>query len=264
MHVREQVQALEEDVERELKEHVDKLEKEKARLRKRMCSLSDRLRKTSENQPPKRGPSKSFDEHSEGHKQRLKRKRVNSVEESLLWMEKDGLEPVCENSKHGTTETIELGQHGSEQLLGPSEHLTNDDIDTLNMILYVKDRYNVSGNAYHELARLCRGLPRHYTIKKRIEELNKCWIIRPTPNGTAGVQQSLTDRLRVRIEHLLKTSDPEAEFVKKKLVRVKLSGDSTKIGKRLHVVTFTFTILEGSKAHSCDGNHILAVFMSAG
>lgn len=40
-----------------------------------------------------------------------------------------------------------------------------------------------------------------------------------------------------------------------------MSGDGTNIGKRLHVVTFTFTLLEeGNKAHSSDGNHILAVF----
>ena len=40
----------------------------------------------------------------------------------------------------------------------------------------------------------------------------------------------------------------------KQEVRVKLSGDGTCVGKRLHVVNFTFTLLdEGSKAHSADG-----------
>ena len=33
------------------------------------------------------------------------------------------------------------------------------------------------------------------------------------------------------------------------------------IGKRLHVVTFTFTLLdEGQRACSYEGNHVLAVF----
>ena len=41
---------------------------------------------------------------------------------------------------------------------------------------------------------------------------------------------------------------------------VKLSGDGTHIGKRLHVLNFTFTVLEeGSRACSCEGNHILAI-----
>ena len=41
---------------------------------------------------------------------------------------------------------------------------------------------------------------------------------------------------------------------------VKLSGDGTNIGKRLHVVNFTFTMLdEGEKAYSAEGNHVLAI-----
>ena len=43
-------------------------------------------------------------------------------------------------------------------------------------------------------------------------------------------------------------------------VHVKLSGDGTYIGKRLHVVNFTFTILdEGRKAFSVEGNYCLAI-----
>ena len=43
-------------------------------------------------------------------------------------------------------------------------------------------------------------------------------------------------------------------------VRVKLSGDGTNVGKHLHVINITFTILEeGSKARSADGNHLVAV-----
>ena len=41
---------------------------------------------------------------------------------------------------------------------------------------------------------------------------------------------------------------------------MKLSGDGTKIGKRLNVVAFTFTLLDENQAASASGNHILAVF----
>ena len=41
---------------------------------------------------------------------------------------------------------------------------------------------------------------------------------------------------------------------------MKLSGDGTNIGKRLHVVNFTFTLLEeGALAFSAEGNHPLAI-----
>ena len=55
-------------------------------------------------------------------------------------------------------------------------------------------------------------------------------------------------------------SPPGAEFCQTKKVRVKLSGDGTNIGKRLHVINFTFTLLgEGSVAYGYEGNHTLAV-----
>ena len=54
---------------------------------------------------------------------------------------------------------------------------------------------------------------------------------------------------------------PDAEFISKQRVRVKLTGDGTNIGKRLHVVNFGFTILdEGESAYSASGNHCIAIF----
>lgn len=41
---------------------------------------------------------------------------------------------------------------------------------------------------------------------------------------------------------------------------MKLTGDGTWVGKRLHLI-FAFTVLdEGSLAYSCEGNHPLAIF----
>ena len=66
-----------------------------------------------------------------------------------------------------------------------------NDFDCVNMMLCIKDSYNVSGNAFHEFARLTKEMPRHYRLKKRISELNSLWKIVPTPD-TSGVQQSPT------------------------------------------------------------------------
>ena len=74
--------------------------------------------------------------------------------------------------------------------------------------------------------------------------------------GSIGVQQS---QLPERIEHLLCASPINASFPSSKLIRVKLTGDGTNIGK-LHVVTFDFTVPEdgmGSKAAA--GNHPLCI-----
>ena len=67
--------------------------------------------------------------------------------------------------------------------------------------------------------------------------------------------------LKVRIERLVQISPPDSEFMKSKEVNIKLSGDGTCIGKRLHVICFTFTVLEESEiTGSYEGNHVLAVF----
>ena len=132
--------------------------------------------------------------------------------------------------------------------------------DNIDMMLYIKDWHNLSDSAYHELAKVCTQMPRQHKLRERISALNTLWKIKPTPNNTQGVQQSLKDRLEIRIGHLLSTSPSDTPFILKKEVQVKLSGDGTKIGKRLHVVAFTFTLLEEDQAGSAAGNHILAVF----
>ncbi len=106
-----------------------------------------------------------------------------------------------QNRTTGEVETIMLDREG---FLGPEENISDGEVDTLNMMLCVKNRFDVSGGAYHEMAQLCREVPRHYKLKDRIAELNKLWNIRPTPEGTCGVQQSLEERLRHCLEHLVR------------------------------------------------------------
>ena len=96
-----------------------------------------------------------------------------------------------------------------ELFTDPSSPLS---IDTVNMMLFVKDKYNVSGQAYHEMRKVCKQMPTHYKVKKRIAEINTMWKNRPTPNGTVGMQQSLKVRLRPRISRLLKASPPNVPF----------------------------------------------------
>ena len=98
---------------------------------------------------------------------------------------------------------------------------TEDERDVVSMMLYVKDRYSVSKDAYHQMARICKGMPREYLLRQRIAELNKQWNIRPTPNGVCGVQQSLEDRLRVRIVCLHQQAPPNAAFYRTITVNVK-------------------------------------------
>lgn len=84
-----------------------------------------------------------------------------------------------------------------------SEDVSDGDLDLVSMMLYIKDRYNISGQAYHEMASLCREMPRHYRLKEKIAALNSKWNIHPTPEGTVGVQQRIAECLHDCIERLV-------------------------------------------------------------
>ncbi len=154
-------------------------------------------------------------DYFERHTRRLKKQRASESLASLFWLEKEGLKPMkleVLNLKTNKRETIQL-KSLEEALYLDGEQLDEENPDIVSMMLYVKDRFNVSGSAYHDMANVCRQMPGHYTLQRRINELNKLWDINPTPNGVIGVQQSLHDRLILRVKHLLKTSTPDAPFL---------------------------------------------------
>jgi hypothetical protein len=102
-------------------------------------------------------------------------------------------------------------------------------------------------------------MPRSYKIKERIQEVNRKWNLFQTPGNTVGVQQKIRCRLETRLKVLIEKGliKPSHEHNK---IRVKLSGDGTNVGKHLHVINVSFTILEeGSQAMAADGNHLIAV-----
>ncbi|CAH3115767.1 unnamed protein product, partial [Pocillopora meandrina] len=117
--------------------------------------------------------------------------------------------------------------------------LNNDDIDNINMWLYLKDKFIISNEAWHEIAIKANDPPNIYSIKKRINELNSDWNLKPTPGDAEGVQLGFAESLQKHIVKLQKNG----EINDGETIKIKLSGDGTNIGKGLTVVNFTFTIL---------------------
>ena len=47
----------------------------------------------------------------------------------------------------------------SDEVFGENFEIANqDDIDRIHM-MFVKDRFNVSGEAYHQMAQVCKAMP---------------------------------------------------------------------------------------------------------
>ena len=58
------------------------------------------------------------------------------------------------------------------------EMLTDDDLDNINFLLYLKDKFNISDEAWREIAMKANAVPKTYGIKKRIIELNSKWNLK--------------------------------------------------------------------------------------
>ena len=115
------------------------------------------------------------------------------------------------NKRTGAVEVINLTGNERDAIFGTdSASVAEEDLQTINMILFIKDRFQISGEAYHEMTKVCKALPRSYLI---IAKLNRLWNIYPTPSGSSRVQQSLKDRLAARISCLMDRGPQDAPFL---------------------------------------------------
>ena len=251
-------------IEEKLKEAVCQNKEITGKFRKKFKSLVQKLMKLQKKEKTRGfAKKKSFSSYSRRHQSRIRKQMVTDCETSLSFLGLHNfvatkVEVFNENTHEYETITLvdEENIHHSSQ----TEVLTDQDIDEINLLLYSKERFNVSNEAYHELSMICKDLPRSWKVQERIKALNSKWNLSSTPGDTCGIQQSIKERLEIRLQSLIKNTSTDSAFRQNRKIQVKLTGDGTNIGKRLHVINVTFTILdEGAKAMAADGNHLVAI-----
>ena len=118
-----------------------------------------------------------------------------------------------------------------------ANEITDTRADDINYWIYIKDKFNISNDAWHEMALRCKTIPNTYKQERilscyktthKINELNQQWKIRNTPGQAEGVQISFKESLEEQIVNLQRKGDLEGDTI-----GVKISGDGTSIGKRL-------------------------------
>lgn len=57
--------------------------------------------------------------------------------------------------------------------LSQTETLTDEDIDEMNLLLYTRERLNVSNEANQELSMIWKDLPRSWKVQERIKAINR-------------------------------------------------------------------------------------------
>ena len=136
------------------------------------------------------------------------------------------------------------------------KEVTDRDLDDINMWIYIKDKFNISNEAWHELAMKCKDMPTKYKIAKHINELNSNWRLTAAPGEAEGIQISFYESIKEQIARLQKNGT----FKMDATIKVKISGDGTNIGKRLKLENVTYTILnEKDAAMNEKGNYVLAI-----
>ena len=128
---------------------------------------------------------------------------------------------------------------------------------TINKFFYAKDKLDISNEAYHEIAMIREDLPRSPVIKAKGKELSSSFDTKAVERGVEGYHQSIRGVLTLLLDHFRQPMTNESFPATN---RVKLSGDGTWIGNKLHAINFTFTLPDFPCAKSADGNVHLAIF----
>ena len=251
------------NVEEKLNTALKKAETKGTFFQKRFKNLAKKIAR-EQMKKKGRGPAKGkrFSQYSKKQQKRIKGHLKGQCTATLAFL---GLHDFvatkvevfnCDTNEYETFELLPSNGELEFNKENEPKELTDGDIDDINMWLYLKDKFNLSDDAWHEIAMKAKDLPRLYGLKKRMAELNKMWDLKPTPGEADGVQVKFADSLRKNVEILQKNGllHPGDR------IKVKLNGDGTNIGKRLTVVNFAYTILnEKQHAMGEKGNYILAI-----
>ena len=163
-----------------------------------------------------RGPSKAktFSEFSRKHKKRIYDQFVTDCQSTLSFLYiYDFVATKVEiyNYDSQSYDVLDLSEGCDIDMNVDNTVLDKNGLDELNVMLYVNEKFGISNQAYHEISMACKSLPRSWKLKDRVKEMNNKWNIRLTPSGN-GVQQSISNRLLVRLKHLSSKAFPSPQL----------------------------------------------------
>ena len=226
---------------RELHETRKKLLKVEKRQQELQRNV-DRLLKNKQ----RRGKNRNKRSYSRSHMRRQFKNNIQDLQQTISLSSFNPVSVTVENT-NGQLVEIALNLSGSSQKTG----ITEDEVDK---ILYVIDKNNISSRAYRDLTHQCPTLPKEHVLKERKFELNRGCNVKEI-DDCKGVWQSFRECIVNRLAH----PDPSIENVLlNDTIHIKLSGDGTKFGKRMHIVNITFNII-GEDVSGADGQYLLAV-----
>ena len=167
---------------------------------------------------------------------------------ALCFTEDENFKPVrVEILNKSTGNKIVCIDHDGElKVTKDNKQCCNTNETVVDQALYIKDKFNISNQAYHEMAMVNKELPRSCTLLKTAKNIDAECIIRSTPGQLKGVQVSLKEKLQRRIKYL---AENYPKYQTSQCVKIKLTGDGTNISRSVHLVVIAFTIIDSGTDH---------------
>ena len=188
-------------IEQELEDVIRDSENRKEQYKqkfKRLAKKAARMQKKGQRGSNK---SKRFTDYTKQHQARLRRGFKEDCHSALSFL---GLYNFIAtkvevfNNDTQQYETISLVEEGELQLLETEpRELTDNDIDDINMWVYLKDKLNICNEAWHELAMKCKDMPTNTILNEKDAAMNEkgnyvLTIIKTTENYD-NLKESLAD-----------------------------------------------------------------------
>ena len=126
-------------------------------------------------------------------------------------------------------------EYGNEITLGFNDSQIKENVGiSVDRMLYIKDSYMISDRAYRELSLEAGNVPSMHALQNRMKQLNASYDIH-TLQGNVGVQERIEGKLKRVIQNAWPIDEEE--------LIIKITGDGTSIGSRLHVCNFGFCVI---------------------
>ncbi|KAJ8018713.1 hypothetical protein HOLleu_43148 [Holothuria leucospilota] len=180
-------------------------------------------------------------------------RRINSIKKSVQELSRGFFTPISLSvqDRFGHTVEIEIEQP-------KDQNRKNNLEDLIDRLIYIRDTQNISRRAYQELTMHCQTLPKEYRLRIRKQEINSKYKIHDLEKYV-GVWQSFRETLSCRLSVLLSETFMRDMILHDGVVRIKITGDGTTIGKRIHITNIAFSIIGEPSCTGSSGSYLLAI-----
>ena len=197
---------------------------------------------------------KAWTQYTPQYQKKRVQQVAKKVQTALLFTNDEHLRPTkLELTNEQTGDIVSIDSSGqivkiAEQTL-PKASTSQSVVD---QTLYVKERFNLSNEAYHEMAMVNTGIPRLNALLKAAKALDTRSIIYPVPGKLQGVQQSLKECLEKKIKNLQRINPT---FCKDQVIKVKLTGDGTSVSRSVHLIVIAFMVIQDGVVTNSPSDH---------